>query len=179
MFDRVNNSKPQLSLLSGWNNEDAERTVWMMEDLPKVWEPFDQLGGVVLVELDVREVHLEDGGGRVPHPEEHQLRLPQVHRGEGGVLGVGEGEAAWNTGVNVDCFISFIVIISFSWHREGTCDGLWPKQFNWAQLYENRGIFLRQVPAPIKHLSQSRLDSGCLVRKSREIDIIKNSICHF
>ena len=32
------------------------------KDLPKIGEPFDKLGGVVLVELDVGEVHLEDGG---------------------------------------------------------------------------------------------------------------------
>ena len=55
----------------------------MMRHSPKVGEPFHELGRVVLVELDVREVHLEDGGGGVPHPEEHQLGLPQVHRGEG------------------------------------------------------------------------------------------------
>ena len=30
-------------------------------DIPKVGEPLDELGGVVLVELDVREVHLDDG----------------------------------------------------------------------------------------------------------------------
>jgi len=28
---------------------------------PKIGEPLHQLGGVVLVELDVREVHLQDG----------------------------------------------------------------------------------------------------------------------
>lgn len=49
---------------------------------PEVGEPLDQLGGVVLVELDVREVHLEDGRARVPNPEEHQLRLAQMHRGQ-------------------------------------------------------------------------------------------------
>ena len=52
------------------------------KDLPKIGEPFDKLGGVVLVELDVREVHLEDGGGGIPHPEKHQLSFPQVHRGQ-------------------------------------------------------------------------------------------------
>lgn len=51
-------------------------------EFPEVGEPLDQLGGVVLVELDVREVHLEDGRAGVPHPEEHQLRLAQVHRGQ-------------------------------------------------------------------------------------------------
>lgn len=50
-------------------------------DSPEVGEPFDQLSGVVLVEPDVREVHLEDGRAGIAHPEEHQLRLAQVHRG--------------------------------------------------------------------------------------------------
>ena len=63
-------------------------------DIPEVREPLDQLGGVVLVELDVGEVHLDDGGAGVAHPEEHQLGLPQVHRGEGRVLGVREGVSA-------------------------------------------------------------------------------------
>ena len=58
------------------------------EELPEVGEPLDELGGVVLVELDVREVHLDDGGGGVAHPEEHQLGLPQVHRRERAVLTV-------------------------------------------------------------------------------------------
>ena len=56
--------------------------------IPEVGEPLDELGGVVLVELDVGEVHLDDGGAGVAHPEEHQLGLPQVHRGEGAVLAV-------------------------------------------------------------------------------------------
>lgn len=51
-------------------------------EFPEVGEPLDQLGGVVLVELDVREVHLEDGRTRIAHPEEHQLRLAQVHRSQ-------------------------------------------------------------------------------------------------
>ena len=34
---------------------------------------------VVLVELDVGEIHLEDGRARVTHVEEHQLGLAQVH----------------------------------------------------------------------------------------------------
>ena len=54
--------------------------------LPEVGEPLDELGGVVLVELDVGEVHLDDGGAGVAHPEEHQLGLPQVHRGQRAVL---------------------------------------------------------------------------------------------
>ena len=58
------------------------------KELPEVGEPLDELGGVVLVELDVREVHLDDGGGGVAHPEEHQLGLPQVHRRERAVLTV-------------------------------------------------------------------------------------------
>ncbi|KAL7297199.1 hypothetical protein TKK_0009606 [Trichogramma kaykai] len=48
-------------------------------DLPKVGEPLDELRCVVLVELDVGKVHLEDGRGRIPHPEEHQLGFPQMH----------------------------------------------------------------------------------------------------
>lgn len=47
---------------------------------PEVGEPLDQLRCIVFVELDVGEVHLKDGRGRVPDPEEHQLRLPQMHR---------------------------------------------------------------------------------------------------
>ncbi|KAK1132538.1 hypothetical protein K0M31_013921 [Melipona bicolor] len=47
---------------------------------PEVGEPLDELRGVVLIEPDVGEVHLEDGRGWVPDPEEHQLRLPQVYR---------------------------------------------------------------------------------------------------
>ena len=54
--------------------------------LPEVGEPLDELGGVVLVELDVWEVHLEDGRGGVPGPEEHQLGLPKVHGGQGGAV---------------------------------------------------------------------------------------------
>ena len=58
--------------------------------LPKVGEPFDQLRRVVFVELDVGEVHLEAGGGGIPHPEEHQFGLPQMHRGQSRVLRVGQ-----------------------------------------------------------------------------------------
>lgn len=47
---------------------------------PEVGEPLDQLRCVVLIEPDVGEVHLENGRGRVPDPEEHQLRLPQMYR---------------------------------------------------------------------------------------------------
>jgi hypothetical protein len=50
------------------------------DNLPEVGEPLNELRRVVLVEFNVWEVHLEDGGGRIPHPEEHQLRLPEVHR---------------------------------------------------------------------------------------------------
>lgn len=57
-------------------------------ELPEIGEPLDQLGGVVLVELDVREIHLKDGRGGVADPEEHELGLPQVHGGEGGVVAV-------------------------------------------------------------------------------------------
>lgn len=44
-------------------------------DSPEIREPLDKLRRVVLVELDVGEVHLEDCGAGVPHPEEHQLGL--------------------------------------------------------------------------------------------------------
>lgn len=50
------------------------------DNLPEVREPFNQLCCVVLVELNVRKVHLENRWARVSHPEEHQLRLAQVHR---------------------------------------------------------------------------------------------------
>ena len=49
-------------------------------DLPEVTEPLDELRRVVLVELDVREIHLEDRRTRVAHVEEHQLGFTQVHR---------------------------------------------------------------------------------------------------
>ena len=47
---------------------------------PEVGEPFDQLGRVVLVELDVGEEGLEDGRARIADPEEHELGLAEVHR---------------------------------------------------------------------------------------------------
>lgn len=47
---------------------------------PKIGKPLDQLGGVIFVEFDVGEVHFEDSRGRIPHPEEHQFRLPEMHR---------------------------------------------------------------------------------------------------
>lgn len=47
---------------------------------PEVGEPLDQLRCIVFIELDVGEVHLKDGRRWVPDPEEHQLRLPQMHR---------------------------------------------------------------------------------------------------
>ena len=53
--------------------------LWL-NNLPKVGEPLDQLSRIVFVELYVGEVHLEDGRGRIPHPEEHQLGLPEMHR---------------------------------------------------------------------------------------------------
>lgn len=43
--------------------------------LPKVTEPLDKLCCVVLVEFDVREVHLQNGGAWVPDKEKHQLGL--------------------------------------------------------------------------------------------------------
>lgn len=62
--------------------------------LPKIWKPFDQLCGIVLVEFDVGEVHFEYGRAWVPYPKEHQLRLAQmmrsqcwrVHRSQGNLL---------------------------------------------------------------------------------------------
>ncbi len=56
----------------------------LRRDLPKVGEPFDELSCIVLVELNVREVHFQHGRRRVADPEEHQFRLPEMHRGEGG-----------------------------------------------------------------------------------------------
>ena len=53
------------------------------EVLPEVAEPLDELGRVVLVELNVRKVDFEDGGTWVSNVEEHQLRLAQVHWGQG------------------------------------------------------------------------------------------------
>lgn len=48
-------------------------------EFPEVGEPLDELGRVVLVELDVGEESLEDGGRRVAAPEEHELGLAEVH----------------------------------------------------------------------------------------------------
>lgn len=31
-------------------------------DLPKIREPFDKLGSIIFVELDIRKVHLDHGG---------------------------------------------------------------------------------------------------------------------
>lgn len=47
---------------------------------PEIGEPLDQLRCIVFIKFDVGEVHLEDGRRRVPYPEEHQLRFPQMHR---------------------------------------------------------------------------------------------------
>lgn len=55
-----------------------------MIDLPKVGEPFDQLRRVVLVELDVGKVHLQNGRGRITHPEKHQFGFSQMHRCQSG-----------------------------------------------------------------------------------------------
>ena len=44
-----------------------------MTNSPEVAEPLDELRGVVLVELHVREVDFQDGGTRVANVEEHQL----------------------------------------------------------------------------------------------------------
>ena len=63
------------------------------KSIPEVGEPLDQLRRVVLVELDVGEVHLEDGGGGVADPEEHELGLPEVHGGQRGAAGVAEAVA--------------------------------------------------------------------------------------
>ena len=64
-----------------------------MKLLPEVAEPLDELGRVVLVEVDVWEVRLEDGGARVAGPEEHQLGLPQVHRRQRGGVFRGQRQA--------------------------------------------------------------------------------------
>lgn len=56
--------------------------------LPEVREPLDELSSVVLVELDVWEVHLQHGTAGVAHPEEHELGLAQVHRGQRRRVGI-------------------------------------------------------------------------------------------
>lgn len=48
-------------------------------NLPEIREPLHQLGSVVFIELDIREIHFEHGRAGIPHPEEHQLRFPEVH----------------------------------------------------------------------------------------------------
>jgi hypothetical protein len=94
-----NNSKLPIARAGGaaWRGQDfssappakkvisAEKSKTKNEEnhSPEVGEPFDELGGVVLVELDVWEVHLEHRRAGVAHPEEHELGFPQVHGGEG------------------------------------------------------------------------------------------------
>ena len=80
----ANRNKLSIIPLSRWTG--ISNLAKSKRDIPEVREPLDQLGGVVLVELDVGEVHLDDGGAGVAHPEEHQLRFPQVHRGQRAVL---------------------------------------------------------------------------------------------
>jgi len=46
---------------------------------PKVAEPLDQLGCVILVELDVWKVIFENSRARITHVEEHQLGFAQMH----------------------------------------------------------------------------------------------------
>ena len=82
----ANRNKLSIIPLSRWTG--ISNLAKSKRDIPEVREPLDQLGGVVLVELDVGEVHLDDGGAGVAHPEEHQLGLPQVHRRERAVLTV-------------------------------------------------------------------------------------------
>lgn len=50
--------------------------------LPEVGEPLDQLCGIVLIESDVREEHLENRRGRISDIKEHQLCLSKVHRSQ-------------------------------------------------------------------------------------------------
>ena len=52
--------------------------------IPEVAEPLDQLGSVILVELDIWEEDLDDRRAGVAVEEEHQLGLAQVHGCEGG-----------------------------------------------------------------------------------------------
>ena len=80
----ANRNKLSIIPLSRWTG--ISNLAKSKRDIPEVREPLDQLGGVVLVKLDVGEVHLDDGGAGVAHPEEHQLGLPQVHRGQRAVL---------------------------------------------------------------------------------------------
>jgi hypothetical protein len=58
-------------------------------DSPEIAEPLDELRRVVLVETNVGEVDFEDGRAWVAAVEEHQLRLAQVHRGQGRGLDIG------------------------------------------------------------------------------------------
>ena len=58
-------------------------------NLPEIAEPFHKLRRVVLVELDIREIHFQDGGTWVSNVEEHELGLPQMHWGQG--IGVNNG----------------------------------------------------------------------------------------
>ena len=53
-----------------------------MVNSPEIGEPLDELGGVASVEFDVGEVDFDDGGGRVPAIEEHQLGLSEMHWGQ-------------------------------------------------------------------------------------------------
>lgn len=53
---------------------------------PKIAEPLDELGGIVLVESHVGEVDFEHGRARIANVEEHELRLAQVHRRQSACL---------------------------------------------------------------------------------------------
>ena len=50
-------------------------------NLPKVREPLDELGRVVLIELNIREVHFQHSRRGIANPEEHQFGFTQVHWG--------------------------------------------------------------------------------------------------
>ena len=49
---------------------------------PEVAEPLDELGGVVLVELDVWKIIFENRRARIANVKEHELRLAQMHRSQ-------------------------------------------------------------------------------------------------
>lgn len=57
--------------------------------------------GVVLVELDVGEVHLQDGRAGVPDPEEHQLGFSQVHRRQGRRVNITVMEKSYSSFCNI------------------------------------------------------------------------------
>ena len=46
---------------------------------PKVGEPFDQLSCIILVKLDVRKIHFQNGRGCISNKEKHQFGFSQMN----------------------------------------------------------------------------------------------------